>query len=80
MSSRSGRMSSPWWGAPVKSRWRVRGGATSDVAGGSLLLSVWVLLWAFFVLGVLEPAAGLHRTPKPPSAAAELVAEATQGK
>ncbi len=80
MSSRSGRISSPWWGAQGTSRWRVRGGAASDLAGGTLLLAVWVFLWAFFVLAVAEPAAGLHRARRA-SAAAELAkAEAMPGE
>ncbi len=58
MSSRVGSsMSSPSWGAPPKLRWRVRGGVASDLAGGSLLLAAWVLLWAFFVMAVAGPAA-----------------------
>ncbi len=81
MSSRSGRNTSPGWGAPVESRWRVRGGTTADMAGGTLLLSVWVLLWAFFVLAVVEPAAGLHHAPRRPAPADELsAADAAPGE
>jgi hypothetical protein len=45
-------------------RWRVRGGVASDLAGGSMLLAAWVLLWAFFVIAVISPAARLHHTPR----------------
>lgn len=62
MSSPYGWISPPSWGAPATGRWQVRGGLASDMAGGSLLVVVWVLLWAFFVLAVVLPAAGLHGT------------------
>jgi hypothetical protein len=31
-----------------------------DLLGGFLLLAVWILLWSFFTLAVLEPAARVH--------------------
>lgn len=76
MSSRvSSSMSSPSWGAPAGVMWRVRGGAASDLAGGSLLLATWVLLWAFFVVAVIGPAARLHHAPRtaPGEVGVELV-------
>ncbi len=65
-------MSSPGWGAPPTARWRVRGGVGSDLAAGSLLLATWVLLWAFFVIAVMRPAATLHQGPRKAAAAAEI--------
>jgi hypothetical protein len=29
-----------------------------------MLLAAWVLLWAFFVIAVISPAARLHHTPR----------------
>jgi hypothetical protein len=57
MTSRSERLaSSPWWGAQR----RTNRGLLQDLLGGALLLAVWVLLWSFFAVAVLEPAARLH--------------------
>jgi len=80
MSSRIGTtVSSPWWGAPATVRWRVRGGPASDLAGGALLLAAWILLWAFFVIAVVGPAARLHRAPEMVPAGEEVELQATTG-
>lgn len=73
MSSHVGRqISPPWRGAPATLRWRVRGGVKSDLLGSSLLLVAWVLLWAFFVIAVMVPAARLHPAPRTAPRAAEV--------
>ena len=37
-----------------------RPGAPTEIAAGALLIVVWAMLWAFFISGVVEPAAGLR--------------------
>ncbi len=41
--------------------------AAGEVAVGALLVVVWAMLWAFFIAGVVEPAAGLRTTAGHPS-------------
>ena len=80
MSSRIGSsVSSPSWGAPPTFRWRVRGGVASDLAGGSLLLATWVLLWAFFVIAVAGPAARLGHAPRTAPGEVEVELTAATG-
>lgn len=33
---------------------------SSPVWGASALLALWILLWAFFTVAIVEPAARLH--------------------
>jgi hypothetical protein len=41
-----------------------------DLLAGVLLLAVWIALWSFFTLGVVQPAARLHGTGAEPPAPA----------
>ncbi|HEY6107145.1 MAG TPA: hypothetical protein VIV59_14265 [Anaeromyxobacteraceae bacterium] len=47
--------SSTSWGLPGPRRWPR--GAFPGLVDGTVLLAVWMALWAVFVLGVVEPAA-----------------------
>jgi hypothetical protein len=39
---------------------RRRRGFLEDVLGGAVVLLAWILLWSFFAVAVVEPAARLH--------------------
>jgi len=45
----------PLFGETVPTRWRR--GLFQDLLGGAVILAAWVLLWSFFALAVVEPAA-----------------------
>lgn len=56
MSSRMGRaVASPTWGGR-----EARRAPRSELLGSALMVVVWVLLWSFFTVAVLEPAAQLN--------------------
>jgi hypothetical protein len=38
----------------------LRWSAPGELAAGALLLVAWALIWAFFIAGVVEPAAGMQ--------------------
>jgi hypothetical protein len=71
MNSRVGTpFSSPWWVGLLRTRpagledgrapRRLRRGLLGDLLGGALMLAVWILLWSFFAVAVVEPAARVH--------------------
>ena len=56
MTSHDGsRLSKSSWG--LAGRWPRPGGLLPGLLDGTVLLVVWVALWAVFVLGVADPAA-----------------------
>ena len=73
MTSRVGNLFEPGWvglrrtGASRRQDGRVprrlRRGLLADLLGGALMLAVWILLWSFFAIAVVEPAARVHGLP-----------------
>jgi hypothetical protein len=50
------RRRAPGWSGP------------GEIAAGALLVVVWAMLWAFFIAGVVEPAAGMRAAADRPRA------------
>ncbi len=74
MTSRTANpVSPPSWGAPWSPRWRVRGSALSILMVGAMAAAMWVLLWAFFLLGVVTPAARVRASGAEGGSAAEAL-------
>ncbi len=51
--------------ASLSSRFLAVGGRRSSrhaLLDGALLVAVWMALWTFFALGVVQPAAGLEKS------------------
>lgn len=44
-----------------------------EILAGVLLLVAWTLLWSFFLAGVVEPGAALHREARAAEAAARWI-------
>lgn len=54
--------------APRRDPWR----AVSDLLGGLLIVAVWLSLWSWVALGVLEPIGRLQHGADRPQAAERL--------
>ena len=62
----------PIFGEVVRAR--RRRGLLEDVLGGAVILVAWILLWSFFAVAVVEPAARLHAGVAGPGASASAMA------
>jgi len=51
----------------------------AEIAVGALLVVVWAMLWALFITGVVEPAAGMQARPAAHAAAALRIARPGAG-
>jgi hypothetical protein len=60
-------------GEAMRQGWRVRRGALSILVVGTAAAAMWILLWAFFLLGVVKPAARVHASGANEGTAAEAM-------
>ncbi len=67
------RVTAPRAAEPVARLAPPRRSPAREILAGVLLLVAWALLWSFFLAGVVEPGAALHREARASAAAARWI-------